>query len=534
LEYGVNYLSAGNTPFAPCTDPADAASAASLVASGANATQLPCAMTAYDEGDDEDVTGFIGITQVIVGAETFYSLSQHGTGVIPPGQYVYEYSVTDLDGNEAKETFVINVALRKYYEWNDIEVDTSVWELDGFQDAFRTYQAENLKEVFETSFPNFIIRGADDLEILSFTSDAATGKTTFKYKLTYFELPDGFDASGTTAATATAARRRRLLSSDLGSSVSSSLDASLSNSSGTNVTTNASSTTGTESPDVDYDAAVLASIQGEISVIAQRMDTATTELQETVDAIALAGGNPAAFKRRLGDYWKTLLEIGDASLKELQSQAEETLQVLDATITVQQQVLESVAELEILLKQQADALKATINALGAGEDGLGQACEYRTGLGTAEIFFNSTAYSQFGSPPPNPAPPPSPPSPPPCAAFAAPAVASAPRGAGSWMRTNRAMTPRISPRTLCSPPPQRRCSRRARASRRRRRTSLLRAAGAVRCCRPPAARAARATSARRRPSRTGTGTASSRAVPPRSTPRPARTSAAGTSGTPTA
>ena len=282
-------------------------------------------------------------------------------------------------------------------------MDTSVWELDGFQDAFRTYQAENLKEVFETSFPNFIIRGADDLEILSFTSDAATNKTTFKYKLTYF------DATVVT----TDARRRRLLSSDLGSSVSSSLDASLSNSSGTNVTTNASSTTGTESPDVDEDAAVLASIQGEISVIAQRMDTATTELQATVDAIALAGGNPAAFKRRLGDYWKTLLEIGDASLKELQSQAEETLQVLDATITVQQQVLESVAELEILLKQQADALKATINALGAGEDGLGQACEYRTGLGTAEIFFNSTAYSQFGSPPPNPAPPPSPPSPPP-------------------------------------------------------------------------------------------------------------------------
>ena len=145
--------------------------------------------------------------------------------------------------------------------------------------------------------------------MLSFTSDAATNKTTFKYKLTYF------DATVVT----TDARRRRLLSGDLGSSVSSSLDASLSNSSGTNVTTNASSTTGTESPDVDEDAAVLASIQGEISVIAQRMDTATTELQATVDAIALAGGNPAAFKRRLGDYWKTLLEIGDASLKELQS-----------------------------------------------------------------------------------------------------------------------------------------------------------------------------------------------------------------------
>ena len=126
---------------------------------------------------------------------------------------------------------------------------------------------------------------------------------------------------------------------------------------------------------MDEDAATKASIQGEISVISSRMDTAMTDLQETVDTLALAGGNPAAYKQRLGDHWKTLLVIGDASLKEVQSQAEETLQVLDATITMQQQVLEAVQELEILLKRQADALKAMIDALGAGEDGLGQACE---------------------------------------------------------------------------------------------------------------------------------------------------------------
>ena len=104
LEYGVNYLSAGNTPFATCANPAQAVSAASLVASGASATQLPCAMTAYDEGDGEDVTRYIGVTQVKMGTEDFFSLSQHGTGIVPPGQYVYEYSVTDLDENEAKET----------------------------------------------------------------------------------------------------------------------------------------------------------------------------------------------------------------------------------------------------------------------------------------------------------------------------------------------------------------------------------------------------------------------------------------------
>ena len=73
--------------------------------------------------------------------------------------------------------------------------------------------------------------------------------------------------------------------------------------------------------------------------------------------------------------------------------------------------------LEVLLKQQADALKATLDALGEGDStGLGAGCEHRTGQGTAEIFFNSTKYSPLGSPPPVPAPPPSPkppPSPPP-------------------------------------------------------------------------------------------------------------------------
>ena len=414
LEYGVNYLTEGNSPLSPCLDTDDATEAFRLYNANANATQLPCALTAYDVGDGEDVTRFVSVTQVIFGDETNFNLAQHGTGVIPPAQYVYQYTVTDLEDNKATETLVINVALRKFYQWDDITVDTSVWNLTNFKTKFLEKQAEELGDVFLEYFPNYVFRGAEDLEILSSTNNATAETTSFAYKLTYFELPEGYVADPVIADESrkrASARRSLLASSD---PIGDSLSSSLTNSSGQNITSNATSEEGTESPEVNLDAAVLASIQGEISVISAKLDTATTGLQETVDFLDVAGGNPASYKQRVGDYWKTLLEIGDQQIKALQTQAEETLQVLDATIAVQQAVLESVAELEILLKQQADALKATIDALGVGNgDSLGASCEFRTPLGGAEIFFNTTKYSQFGSPPPNPAPPPSPPAPPP-------------------------------------------------------------------------------------------------------------------------
>ena len=394
LEYGVNYLSAGNAPFLPCDDVSDAASALALFTAGANATQLPCALTAYDKGDGEDVTRYVQVTQVISGnEESFFNLAQHGTGVVPPAQYVYTYTVSDLEENEATEILVINVALRKFYQWDAVVVNTTSFTAANFSSEFGDAQAARLAALAGSE--NLIFRGAGDSEILSSTADLETGNTSFAFKLTYFELPEGYVANPVAAASTTTRRRSLLAASsgdDLGSSNSS----------------------GTESPDVDYDAAKLASISGEISVISASLDTAATGLRQSVDYLAVAGGNPASYKRRVGDYWKTVLELGDSQIKALQAQAQETLRVLDATISVQQAVLESVAELEILLKQQADALKATIDALGAGDgDALGGQCEYRTALGGAEIFFNSTKFSPFGAPPPNPAPPPSPPSPPP-------------------------------------------------------------------------------------------------------------------------
>ena len=350
-------------------------------------------MTAFDEFDDEDSTEFIQVRQVIVGSENYFNIEQQGSGVIPPAQYTYEYSVEDLAGNVATETVLINVVMRKYELYTGVELDTA-------QNNNATYVEEYMEEVAtqyaETarSTQNFIFRGVGDVEFSNRVDDTNTGNTTFDLKVTYFELPEGFDADPSSTATGRrrSARRRSLLQSNLGSPSSS----------------------GTSSPTVDENAAVVASIKGEINAIAALLDGSTSDLQAVVTDLGVAGGNPAAYQQRVGDYWGTLLRVADDSFRDLQNQAQDTLRVLDSTISVQQQVLESVAELEILLKKQNDELKATLDAIGEGEgDALGAACEHRSGLGTAELFFNATKYSHLGSPPPSPAPPPSPPFPPP-------------------------------------------------------------------------------------------------------------------------
>jgi hypothetical protein len=408
LEYGINYVAGGQLPFSKCTAVNGITAAALRLTATANATQYPCAMRAVDEGDG-DVTGYMKVTQVISEAkESFFSENQHGTGPINPGQYTYEYTVSDSAGNEAKETIVIQVVTKSIIKMS-VSIPTGEYSAANFATTFKASQAGSIAKALAV---NQIFRGAEDVELLNAVT--AAGFTSFDCVTTYFELPSGVTAFGAATAAAdadadggaaTGRRRGRALLS-LADSLASSVGASL------NQTVNA--TAASASPAVDLDAATLASINGEIAVVGARITAALSQVDGITTEIAAAGGNPSAFKGRIGDYWKGLLESADVSIKALQSQAEETLKVLDATISVQQQVLESVANLEVLLKQQADALKATLDALGAGDaaTGLGAGCEHRTGQGTAEIFFNSTKYSYLGSPPPLPAPPPSPKPPP--------------------------------------------------------------------------------------------------------------------------
>ena len=434
LEYGVDYVSGGNTPFKPCTSATKLAAAEAQFAAGtATADQYQCAMKAYDKFDREDVTQYITITQRITGSEKFFDVNQHGTGITLPAQYTYDYTVSDLKGNVATETIFINVAIKKSVLYAGLEIPKSAFDAADFQETFKEKEEVRIREEGFVDAPiahNQIFRGAEDLEILNESDDGTT--TTFDYRITYFELPTEYTADPSS-------RRRRLLETPRRSLLS--FDASLSNATGTDVTTNTTSSSSTDSADVDENAAVVASIEGEIAVIAAKLDTAITGLQETIDDLGNAGGNPAAFKQRIGDYWGSLLAVGDAALQDLRDQAEETLRVLDDTISVQQQVLESVAELEIMLKKQADELKATIDALGEGSgDSLGGGCEHRTGLGTAEIFFNATKYSLLGSPPPSPAPPPSPPAPPPNPPPPTPPPPEAP-AAGTGRRRLHEVTP---------------------------------------------------------------------------------------------
>lgn len=412
LEYGIDYVGT-RTPFKPCYDADDRLTANDMLARGtANATEYPCAMRATDNQEGE-VSQYIQVTQVITGSESFFAIDQHGTGVIPPGQYTYQYTVSDLAGNDATETLIINVVLRKFVLLPDIAINRTLFEENNFQKNFKESFA---KDLIDYGLPeNVIFNGYEDLELLNIT-DSGTDKK-FTVKVTYFELPAGVNANGTPSSSS---RRRRLLANTIAggatSGVSSSLSSAATASSGTNQTINvtASATEGSDSPTVDMDAAVLASIAGEISVISNQISASMAGLDDMITAVAASGGNPSAYKQRIADYWKSLLVAADETTKGLQSQAEETLRVLDATISVQQEALNSVLELEVLLKKQADELKAALDALGEDTNNeLGKACQFRSNIGGAEIFFNVTKYSPLGMPPPAPAPPPSPPMPPP-------------------------------------------------------------------------------------------------------------------------
>ena len=288
--------------------------------------------------------------------------------MIPPAQYTYEYSVEDLAGNIATETVLINVVMRKYELYTGVELDTAQYNNATYVEEYKEEVATQYAETARTT-QNFIFRGVGDVEFSNRVDDTNTGNTTFDLKVTYFELPEGFDADPSSTATGRrrSARRRSLLQSNLGSPSSS----------------------GTSSPTVDENAAVVASIKGEINAIAALLDGSTSDLQAVVTDLGVAGGNPAAYQQRVGDYWGTLLRVADDSFRDLQNQAQDTLRVLDSTISVQQQVLESVAELEILLKKQNDELKATLDAIGEGEgDALGARAS--TDPGWARRSFSST------------------------------------------------------------------------------------------------------------------------------------------------
>uniref|UniRef100_A0A7S0X414 Polycystin cation channel PKD1/PKD2 domain-containing protein n=1 Tax=Mantoniella antarctica TaxID=81844 RepID=A0A7S0X414_9CHLO len=406
LEYGVQYTANGRLPFSICTAETGAAAATLKAAGTADATQYPCALRAVDEVEG-DVSVFMTVTQVISQSQTesFFALDQHGTGVIPPGQYTYEYFVSDAAGNEASEALVINVVETKFALFRGINVPKEVYETAGFEASFKAQQVVAAAEVLSA---NQMLQG---LELQNVVVASGTGQdTSFDYKVSYFELPPPFVFPNVTVLAAGGAARRRgraLLNVE---NLAGSLNAALVTASGGNTTINVTvaASSGVSSAAVDMDAAALASITGEIAVVGNRLNAAILQVGTITAELADAGGNPATFKGRVGDYWKGLLETADVSIKALQSQAQETLRVLDATISVQQQVLESVADLEVLLKLQADALRSTLDAVRGvdAESGLLAECEHRTGAGTAEIFFNSSKYSYLGSPPPMPAPPP--------------------------------------------------------------------------------------------------------------------------------
>ena len=127
-------------------------------------------MTAFDEFDDEDSTEFIQVRQVITGSENYFNIDQQGSGVIPPAQYTYEYSVEDLAGNVATETVLINVVMRKFMLYTGVVLDTADYDNATYVDEF--------KEEVATQYGRRRARRRTSSSAASATSSFPTASTT--------------------------------------------------------------------------------------------------------------------------------------------------------------------------------------------------------------------------------------------------------------------------------------------------------------------------------------------------------------------
>ena len=411
---------------------------------------------------DEDLTRYVAAAQVVseTGDELQFLVTQQGAGGKSgplPGRYTYTYSVVDemdIAGNTSR---TIDVVTRVSTSVTDIRVPASLWG-DGQTSSFAVSFKEALVvRTIQQLGDGEYFYGNEHVVLVG--SVTAPGEVTFALAVDILQLPQStaviiakgkgskayWKALGYDVSSVVATRRRRLTSDIGGSSTStpSSAAAAEPSAAATSTTTFELKTLGRRhltgladllssglsndlnsagnrtdlaqnliaisapaSPAIDYDLAKLASLQAEISTLSTTLIAGAAQLTAVEDVLGGAADKAASWRAALGKYWKNRLSVADASIKALQIDAEETLRVLDATISVQRTVAGSVVQLELLLKQQRDVLNGQLEMELGGVPGEG--CIHRGRDGAASFYFNATKLSILGSPPPSPAPPSSP------------------------------------------------------------------------------------------------------------------------------
>ena len=406
-------------------------------------------MYAIDE-EDGDVSSSILSSQNVDLSTGACGISDVTRGSCIPGTYSYTYTASDSNLNEASVEIIVEIV--ELGKMNTTITVGPYYSLDSANVAAGNYlkDGSNARAPIEAGLAQTLVSSgagsfeASDVSVV-YTAVTRSSKSTWSIYITC----EIYISTGKVSSSSTAKKRRRILleeESDASaidgalSSIEASLTAAASSGTLGSSLEAASSAAGVESvlvsPEVmaakvavtktvDLEASKLTAVKATVENISARLSALSTSVRRVQTNI----NNDIDFEGYLTfneKAWDTSMEASLEEHAELTAYASEAFQLLNATVSAQtsnNDVLITLQERAVELKNALESTLETLNAMDSGEDGTGSetACENinscacpKRDKGELLVFFNATnVFTYIPDDFPASPPPPPPPSPPP-------------------------------------------------------------------------------------------------------------------------
>ncbi|CAL6337439.1 unnamed protein product [Bathycoccus prasinos] len=420
-----------------------------LNACASDSDRSNCLMYAIDE-EDGDVSSSILSSQNVDLSTGACGISDVTRGSCIPGTYSYTYTASDSNLNEASVEIIVEIV--ELGKMNTTITVGPYYSLDSANVAAGNYlkDGSNARAAIEAGLAQTLVSSgagsfeASDVSVV-YTAVTRSSKSTWSIYITC----EIYISTGKVSSSSTAKKRRRILleeESDASaidgalSSIEASLTAAASSGTLGSSLEAASSAAGVESvlvsPEVmttkvavtktvDLEASKLTAVKATVESISARLSALSTSVGRVQTNI----NNDIDFEGYLTfneKAWDTSMEASLEEHAELTAYASEAFQLLNATVSAQtsnNDVLITLQERAVELKNALESTLETLNAMDSGEDGTGSetACENinscacpKRDKGELLVFFNATnVFTYIPDDFPASPPPPPPPSPPP-------------------------------------------------------------------------------------------------------------------------
>ncbi|CCO20789.1 predicted protein [Bathycoccus prasinos] len=420
-----------------------------LNACASDSDRSNCLMYAIDE-EDGDVSSSILSSQNVDLSTGACGISDVTRGSCIPGTYSYTYTASDSNLNEASVEIIVEIV--ELGKMNTTITVGPYYSLDSANVAAGNYlkDGSNARAAIEAGLAQTLVSSgagsfeASDVSVV-YTAVTRSSKSTWSIYITC----EIYISTGKVSSSSTAKKRRRILleeESDASaidgalSSIEASLTAAASSGTLGSSLEAASSAAGVESvlvsPEVmttkvavtktvDLEASKLTAVKATVESISARLSALSTSVRRVQTNI----NNDIDFEGYLTfneKAWDTSMEASLEEHAELTAYASEAFQLLNATVSAQtsnNDVLITLQERAVELKNALESTLETLNAMDSGEDGTGSetACENinscacpKRDKGELLVFFNATnVFTYIPDDFPASPPPPPPPSPPP-------------------------------------------------------------------------------------------------------------------------